>query len=38
MIDWDEDGYLDLVYIKVRDTAGTVEIHVASGYDDSMDY
>jgi hypothetical protein len=26
MIDWDEDGYPDLVYIKVRDTAGAVEI------------
>lgn len=37
MIDWDGDGLLDLVYIKVQDTAGTVEIHVASGYDYAAD-
>lgn len=38
MIDWNDDGLLDLVYLKVQNTAGTVEIHVASGYDYSMDY
>lgn len=38
MIDWDNDGLLDLVYLKVQDTPGTVEIHVASGYDYSLDY
>ncbi|EED16608.1 FG-GAP repeat protein, putative [Talaromyces stipitatus ATCC 10500] len=38
MIDWDGDGYLDLVYIKEQYTAGTVEIHVASGFDESLYY
>ncbi|KAF9200881.1 hypothetical protein BGZ49_008879 [Haplosporangium sp. Z 27] len=31
MQDWTGDGKADLVYIKTRNTAGTVEVHVADG-------
>jgi hypothetical protein len=31
MIDWDDDGVLDLVYIKTLDTSGTVEVHIGWG-------
>ncbi|KAJ6113437.1 hypothetical protein N7523_006754 [Penicillium sp. IBT 18751x] len=31
MYDWNKDNVLDLVYIKQDNTAGSVEVHVASG-------
>lgn len=31
MYDWNSDNVLDLIYIKQDDTAGSVEVHVASG-------
>ncbi|KAJ6004938.1 hypothetical protein N7540_012737 [Penicillium herquei] len=31
MYDWNGDDILDLIYIKQDNTAGTVEVHVASG-------
>lgn len=33
MYDWDGDSVLDLIYIKQDETAGSVEVHVASGSD-----
>jgi hypothetical protein len=33
MIDWDNDGVLDLVYIKTVETSGTVEVHIGWGRD-----
>ncbi|KAJ5152558.1 uncharacterized protein N7482_009036 [Penicillium canariense] len=33
MYDWDSDNVLDLIYIKQDETAGSVEVHVASGSD-----
>ncbi|KAJ5670529.1 uncharacterized protein N7477_005892 [Penicillium maclennaniae] len=31
MYDWNKDNVLDLIYIKQDNTAGSVEVHVASG-------
>ncbi|PQE20484.1 FG-GAP repeat protein [Rutstroemia sp. NJR-2017a BBW] len=32
LVDWNKDGVLDLVYIKIKNTGtGTVEVHVATG-------
>ncbi|KAL3459366.1 hypothetical protein BJX64DRAFT_265054 [Aspergillus heterothallicus] len=33
LIDWDNDGVLDLVYIKTDDTSGSVEVHIGWGGD-----
>ncbi|KAL2783126.1 hypothetical protein BJX66DRAFT_319105 [Aspergillus keveii] len=33
MIDWDNDGVLDLVYIKTVETSGSVEVHIGWGRD-----